>query len=34
MSASSIKIIDGDLVDQRVDAIVNAWNCNFIPWFP
>ncbi|MBW3638130.1 MAG: macro domain-containing protein [Armatimonadetes bacterium] len=27
------KIIDGDLLDQKVDAIVNAWNRNIIPWW-
>lgn len=26
-------IVEGDLLDQRVDAIVNAWNRNFIPWW-
>ena len=26
-------VIDGDLLDQRVDAIVNAWNRNVIPWW-
>lgn len=27
------KIVEGDLLDQRVDAIVNAWNRNIIPWW-
>jgi len=27
------KIVDGDLLDQPVDAIVNAWNRNIIPWW-
>jgi O-acetyl-ADP-ribose deacetylase len=27
------KIVDGDLLDQRVEAIVNAWNRNIIPWW-
>ena len=27
------RVIDGDLLDQRVDAIVNAWNRNIIPWW-
>jgi O-acetyl-ADP-ribose deacetylase (regulator of RNase III) len=27
------EIVRGDLLDQRVDAIVNAWNRNFIPWW-
>jgi O-acetyl-ADP-ribose deacetylase (regulator of RNase III) len=26
-------VIDGDLLDQPVDAIVNAWNRNVIPWW-
>ncbi|MCB2154999.1 macro domain-containing protein [bacterium] len=26
-------IIDGDLLDQDVEAIVNAWNRNIIPWW-
>lgn len=25
--------VDGDLLDQEVDAIVNAWNRNVIPWW-
>jgi O-acetyl-ADP-ribose deacetylase (regulator of RNase III) len=27
------EIVHGDLLDQRVDAIVNAWNRNFLPWW-
>jgi O-acetyl-ADP-ribose deacetylase (regulator of RNase III) len=27
------RIIEGDLLEQRVDAIVNAWNRNIIPWW-
>jgi O-acetyl-ADP-ribose deacetylase (regulator of RNase III) len=27
------EIVDGDLLDQPVDAIVNAWNRNIIPWW-
>jgi O-acetyl-ADP-ribose deacetylase (regulator of RNase III) len=27
------KVINGDLLDQNVDVIVNAWNRNFIPWW-
>ncbi len=27
------EIVHGDLLDQKVEAIVNAWNCNFIPWW-
>jgi O-acetyl-ADP-ribose deacetylase (regulator of RNase III) len=29
----SHRIVFGDLLDQRVDAIVNAWNRNVIPWW-
>jgi len=28
-----VTIKDGDLLDQPVEAIVNAWNRNFIPWW-
>ncbi len=31
--AESIEIIEGDLLDQDVDVIVNAWNRNLIPWW-
>ena len=27
-----IKIVDGDLLEQDVEVIVNAWNRNTIPW--
>ena len=27
------EIIQGDLLDQEVDVIVNAWNRNIIPWW-
>ena len=27
-----LSIIEGDLLDQPVEAIVNAWNRNAIPW--
>ena len=26
-------IVQGDLLDQKVDVIVNAWNRNIIPWW-
>ena len=26
-------IVEGDLLDQDVDVIVNAWNRNLIPWW-
>ncbi len=28
-----VSIIEGDLLDQPVEAIVNAWNRNIIPWW-
>ena len=27
------RIVEGDLLDQDVDAIVNSWNRNLIPWW-
>jgi O-acetyl-ADP-ribose deacetylase len=30
---SEVLIVTGDLLEQRVDAIVNAWNRNVIPWW-
>lgn len=27
------QVVDGDLLDQTADAIVNAWNRNIIPWW-
>lgn len=27
------QVVHGDLLDQNVDAIVNAWNRNIIPWW-
>ena len=33
MSAAQLDILDGDLLDQEVDVIVNAWNRNIIPWW-
>ena len=29
----NVEIISGDLLDQNVDVIVNAWNRNIIPWW-
>jgi O-acetyl-ADP-ribose deacetylase (regulator of RNase III) len=29
----NIRVICGDLLDQDVDVIVNAWNRNIIPWW-
>ena len=28
-----VRVVHGDLLDQDVDAIVNAWNRNIIPWW-
>ncbi|MSO23661.1 MAG: Appr-1-p processing protein [Acidobacteria bacterium] len=28
-----IHVTDGDLIDQPVEVIVNAWNRNIIPWW-
>ena len=28
-----LQIVDGDLLDQDVEVIVNAWNRNIIPWW-
>jgi len=28
-----VEVVHGDLLDQNVDAIVNAWNRNIIPWW-
>ena len=33
MSDTDVEIVEGDLVDQDVDVIVNAWNRNIIPWW-
>jgi O-acetyl-ADP-ribose deacetylase (regulator of RNase III) len=27
------EVVEGDLLDQDVDVIVNAWNRNIIPWW-
>ena len=27
-----VRVCDGDLLDQDVEVIVNAWNRNIIPW--
>ncbi|MGZ0166107.1 MAG: macro domain-containing protein [Planctomycetales bacterium] len=29
----NLKIVSGDLLDQDVEVIVNAWNRNIIPWW-
>ncbi len=28
-----VEVVHGDLLDQEVDVIVNAWNRNFIPYW-
>ena len=28
-----VKIVEGDLLEQPVEVIVNAWNRNLIPWW-
>ncbi len=28
-----VEVVHGDLLEQEVDAIVNAWNRNIIPWW-
>ena len=30
---ASVTVVEGDLLEQPVDAIVNAWNRNIIPWW-
>jgi O-acetyl-ADP-ribose deacetylase (regulator of RNase III) len=29
----TLTVVEGDLLDQDVDVIVNAWNRNIIPWW-
>lgn len=33
MRPEQLSIVQGDLLDQQVDVIVNAWNRNIIPWW-
>jgi O-acetyl-ADP-ribose deacetylase len=33
MSAVTVEVVEGDLLDQDVEVIVNAWNRNIIPWW-
>jgi O-acetyl-ADP-ribose deacetylase (regulator of RNase III) len=28
-----LRVTEGDLLEQQVDAIVNAWNRNLLPWW-
>lgn len=29
----NVSVVEGDLLDQKVEVIVNAWNRNIIPWW-
>jgi O-acetyl-ADP-ribose deacetylase (regulator of RNase III) len=29
----NVTVVEGDLLDQAVEVIVNAWNRNIIPWW-
>jgi O-acetyl-ADP-ribose deacetylase (regulator of RNase III) len=29
----TVRVVEGDLLDQEVDAIVNGWNRNVFPWW-
>lgn len=29
----NVTVMQGDLLEQDVDVIVNAWNRNIIPWW-
>jgi O-acetyl-ADP-ribose deacetylase (regulator of RNase III) len=31
--SENIHVVEGNLLDQAVDVIVNAWNRNIIPWW-
>jgi O-acetyl-ADP-ribose deacetylase (regulator of RNase III) len=33
MNNAKVEVVEGDLLDQAVDVIVNAWNRNIIPWW-
>ena len=33
MRSITFEVVEGNLLDQQVDAIVNAWNRNIIPWW-
>lgn len=30
---TKVQVVEGDLLDQEVEVIVNAWNRNIIPWW-
>lgn len=29
----NVTLVEGDLLEQPVGAIVNPWNCNIVPWW-
>ena len=33
MNFLQVELVEGDLLDQDVEVIVNAWNRNIIPWW-
>jgi O-acetyl-ADP-ribose deacetylase (regulator of RNase III) len=33
VNATKVEVVEGDLLDQDVEVIVNAWNRNIIPWW-
>lgn len=33
LNQMTVTVVEGDLLEQNVDAIVNAWNRNIIPWW-
>lgn len=33
MQKPNVELVEGDLLDQPVEVIVNAWNRNVIPWW-
>lgn len=33
LGAANVVVVEGDLLNQEVDVIVNAWNRNVIPWW-
>src|SRR5271156_4392718 len=33
MATPGIQIVEGDLLNQPVEVIVNSWNRNIIPWW-
>ena len=29
---AAVRVVEGDLLEQETEAIVNTWNRNIIPW--